>query len=65
MAFVPFIVTVMFMAQMAQNPVGLEPIIFLSSQECVLERVPRGDAALLIFLTKNTCLAVQLEAKQA
>ena len=43
MAFVPFIVTVMFMAQMAQNPVGLEPIIFLSSQECVLERVPLTD----------------------
>ena len=43
MAFVPFIVTVMFMAQIAQNPVGLEPIIFLSSQECVLERVPLTD----------------------
>ena len=35
----------------------------LSHQKCVLNKVPRGGATLLIFLLK--CLAVQLEAKQA
>ena len=34
-------------------------------QWCVLNQVPHRGAALLIFIEKNACLAVQLEAKQA
>ena len=34
-------------------------------QLCVLNQVPRGGATQLIFLEKNGCLAVQLDAKLA
>ena len=38
----------------------------LSYQKLIVNQVPHGGASLLIFLFKKyTCLAVQLEAKQA
>ena len=40
-------------------------LLFLFISSFVLNQVPQGSAALLIFLNKNGCLAVLLGAKQA
>ena len=38
--------------------------LFLSSQKCFLKQVRNEDTTTLIFLIKNVCLDLHLEAKQ-